>query len=60
MTMQEHEAELRSEIGGAMLAGPLAIPEDAQGIVLFAHGSGSSRHSPRSGNVGAALTSPYQ
>ena len=30
-----------------MLEGELTIPEEAPGIVLFAHGSGSSRHSPR-------------
>lgn len=29
------------------LEGELTAPEDAKGIVLFAHGSGSSRHSPR-------------
>jgi pimeloyl-ACP methyl ester carboxylesterase len=30
-----------------MLHGDLSIPTSAQGVVLFAHGSGSSRHSPR-------------
>lgn len=30
-----------------MLPGELTIPSEAQGVVLFAHGSGSSRHSPR-------------
>ena len=34
-------------IGPVSLEGNLAIPEGSQGIVLFAHGSGSSRHSPR-------------
>jgi dienelactone hydrolase len=29
------------------LAGELKVPENATGVVLFAHGSGSSRHSPR-------------
>src|SRR5438105_7225781 len=33
--------------GAAMLHGDLSIPTGAQGVVLFAHGSGSSRHSPR-------------
>src|SRR5687767_7544136 len=33
--------------GDAQLVGNLDIPADAVGIVLFAHGSGSSRHSPR-------------
>jgi len=31
----------------ASLHGDLALPEDARGLVIFAHGSGSSRHSPR-------------
>ncbi len=33
--------------GAVQLDGDLNIPEGAQGVVLFAHGSGSSRHSPR-------------
>ena len=33
--------------GNVQLDGELIIPEGATGIVLFAHGSGSSRHSPR-------------
>jgi len=33
--------------GDLELAGDLAIPDDAAGVVVFAHGSGSSRHSPR-------------
>ena len=33
--------------GDAALAGELSVPVGAQGVVLFAHGSGSSRHSPR-------------
>jgi dienelactone hydrolase len=32
---------------GVWLRGDLNVPADAQGIVLFVHGSGSSRHSPR-------------
>jgi pimeloyl-ACP methyl ester carboxylesterase len=33
--------------GVVSLAGDLTIPAEATGVVLFAHGSGSSRHSPR-------------
>ena len=55
MTMQEHEEEVRFQVGGVMLAGTLAMPERALGIVLFAHGSGSSRHSPRNCFVAATL-----
>jgi dienelactone hydrolase len=38
-----------------VLEGSLAVPRDAGGIVLFAHGSGSSRHSPRNRYVAATL-----
>ena len=33
----------------------LELPGDARGVVLFAHGSGSSRHSPRNGQVARSL-----
>src|SRR5687768_13351255 len=33
--------------GRIMLEGELSVPVEATGVVLFAHGSGSSRHSPR-------------
>lgn len=33
--------------GSTTLEGELSVPAEATGIVLFAHGSGSSRHSPR-------------
>jgi dienelactone hydrolase len=38
-----------------VLQGDLAIPPHARGLVLFAHGSGSSRHSPRNRSVAAHL-----
>jgi putative phosphoribosyl transferase len=37
------------------LEGNLSLPEGAQGLVLFAHGSGSSRHSPRNRRVARLL-----
>jgi dienelactone hydrolase len=40
---------------GINLEGALVIPSGAQGIVLFAHGSGSSRHSPRNNFVAQVL-----
>jgi putative phosphoribosyl transferase len=43
-------------VGPAALEGELVVPEGAQGIVLFAHGSGSSRHSPRNRQVAEALS----
>jgi putative phosphoribosyl transferase len=39
----------------AMLEGALVVPADARGVVLFAHGSGSSRHSPRNVYVAEEL-----
>src|SRR5512143_3562253 len=37
------------------LEGSLAIPKRAVGLVMFAHGSGSSRHSPRNRHVASVL-----
>lgn len=42
-------------IAGTQLTGDLAMPDEAAGLVLFAHGSGSSRHSPRNQAVAAQL-----
>jgi dienelactone hydrolase len=39
----------------ATLEGNLSLPSDASGLVLFAHGSGSSRHSPRNRYVARRL-----
>jgi len=41
--------------GEVTLEGELNIPEGLRGFVLFAHGSGSSRHSPRNQYVGRVL-----
>ncbi len=46
---------VRVPAGGVVLDGDLAVPADARGIVLFAHGSGSSRFSPRNRYVAGAL-----
>ncbi len=45
------------EEGGLRLPGTLTLPESAAGLVLFAHGSGSSRHSPRNRFVAEVLQS---
>ena len=42
-------------VEGALLDGDLALPAGARGIVVFAHGSGSSRHSPRNRYVAGVL-----
>ncbi|HEY1044754.1 MAG TPA: alpha/beta fold hydrolase [Telluria sp.] len=41
--------------GSIELEGALDIPDDANGVVMFAHGSGSSRHSPRNNHVARQL-----
>jgi putative phosphoribosyl transferase len=41
--------------GSLKLAGDLALPDAATGLVIFAHGSGSSRHSPRNREVARLL-----
>ncbi|MBF8255013.1 MAG: hypothetical protein HW373_1708 [Deltaproteobacteria bacterium] len=43
-------------VNGVELEGALVVPPAARGVVLFAHGSGSSRHSPRNNFV--ATSSP--
>jgi putative phosphoribosyl transferase len=41
------EVEAKIPVGGVVLEGNLIVPHNARGIVLFAHGSGSGRFSPR-------------
>lgn len=55
MEWTEHERTMRVPAGSVTLEGDLMIPEGAQGVVLFAHGSGSSRHSPRNRRVAGLL-----
>jgi putative phosphoribosyl transferase len=47
--------EVEVEADGISLAGRLTLPPNPKGTVLFAHGSGSSRHSPRNRRVAAVL-----
>ncbi|WP_086823751.1 phosphoribosyltransferase family protein [Streptomyces sp. NRRL B-24572] len=49
------DTDVRIPVTDVTLGGRLAVPEGAGGIVLFAHGSGSSRHSPRNRAVAAVL-----
>jgi len=46
---------VRVRTGSATLEGDLQVPEGASGVVLFAHGSGSSRHSSRNRYVAGEL-----
>jgi putative phosphoribosyl transferase len=47
--------EVRIPVGGAWLYGDLCVPAHACGLVLFAHGSGSGRHSARNRQVAQRL-----
>jgi putative phosphoribosyl transferase len=49
------ELSVQVEAAGITLEGDLAIPEGVRGLVLFAHGSGSSRHSSRNRYVARVL-----
>lgn len=49
------DAEVSVPLGAVQVSGQLTVPDGAKGIVLFAHGSGSSRHSPRNRYVAAQL-----
>lgn len=53
--MSDHEKLVHIPVEDVSLEGMLEIPEGAEGIVLFAHGSGSSRHSPRNNYVAEVL-----
>jgi putative phosphoribosyl transferase len=50
-----HETLVHVPAGDATLEGELVVPEQATGMVLFAHGSGSSRHSSRNRLVAGEL-----
>ena len=63
---EDESGEVKRGVGGSRsevfiaadpvsLAGTLVIPRDAKGIVLFVHGSGSSRFSPRNRHVAEVL-----
>jgi dienelactone hydrolase len=49
------KTEAQISAGSVVLNGTLHLPEKAAGIVLFAHGSGSSRHSPRNQYVAKVI-----
>ncbi|MGP0107829.1 MAG: phosphoribosyltransferase family protein [Acidimicrobiales bacterium] len=51
----QRDEEIRVQTGSVSLAGHLTVPESAFGVVVFAHGSGSSRHSPRNRFVAGML-----
>ncbi|MGE4404424.1 dienelactone hydrolase family protein [Pseudomonas sp.] len=50
--MKQHPSTpMRFTLGKARLHGDLCLPQGASGLVVFVHGSGSSRHSPRNQSV---------
>lgn len=51
----EKTGEVRIAAGSVVLSGELLVPREAPGIVLFAHGSGSSRLSPRNQYVARVI-----
>lgn len=53
--MRQEKNILSIPIGKITLQGNLEIPQEAVGIVIFVHGSGSSRHSPRNQMVAKEL-----
>jgi pimeloyl-ACP methyl ester carboxylesterase len=55
MASNVYERLVNVKIGKIVLEGNLTIPKGSEGIVLFAHGSGSSRHSPRNQYVAGVL-----
>ena len=48
--------DLAVDADGVALAGDLTVPSDVRGLVVFAHGSGSSRRSPRNAWVASRLS----
>jgi putative phosphoribosyl transferase len=52
-------AEVEIPMGHHLFEAALHIPDEATGIVAFAHGSGSSRHSPRNQKVASVLNSAH-
>ncbi len=55
MGRKSSERLVHISAGSVSLEGALVIPAEAAGVVLFAHGSGSSRHSPRNKYVAGVL-----
>lgn len=55
LRQQTQQQSVQIMSGGVRLEADLALPELAMGLVLFAHGSGSSRHSPRNQYVAEVL-----
>lgn len=57
IALTSHVSEVQVPVGRETLAADLSVPESPRGIVIFAHGSGSGRHSARNQAVAQALQS---
>src|SRR5205823_233737 len=53
--LQMREQAVTIDVDGAAISGDLTLPAKTRGLVVFAHGSGSSRHSPRNKQVAQTL-----
>jgi pimeloyl-ACP methyl ester carboxylesterase len=53
--MNQTQTSVKLELDDVILSGDLLVPENSRGIVLFVHGSGSSRFSPRNKRVAKLL-----
>jgi dienelactone hydrolase len=53
--MTDVEVSITIPAGGVVLEADVVVPRSAHAVVLFAHGSGSSRHSPRNRHVAREL-----
>src|SRR5215207_10953561 len=53
--MAATETSVRIPVVGVVLDADVVVPPNPRGVVLFAHGSGSSRHSPRNRYVAGEL-----
>ena len=49
------DGEIALSVDSVTVAGQLSIPDNATGLIIFAHGAGSSRHSPRNRHVAGML-----
>src|SRR4051812_21290400 len=54
-TLLTKQETVHIQAGEVTLEGNLAVPDASTGVVLFAHGSGSGRHSPRNQFVAQRL-----
>ncbi len=55
MILEDKHKPVSIRVGGVVLQGNLTIPENPSGIIIFSHGSGSSRLSPRNNYVAKVL-----